>query len=366
MKAVVVDSVNNINVEDVELSAPKQQEIKVKVMAAGLCHSDLSILDGTVSCPLPMILGHEGSGVVTEVGPGVTRFNVGDHVVFTCQPVCGQCPNCLKGQYNTCTAQPLEEILSGTQLDGSVRNTRANGEPLPSMLTVGCMAEETVVHEYFAVKVGDDHPFDHACIVGCGVITGAGGAIYGANIRVGDSVVITGCGGVGLSAVQGARLAGAKNIIAVDIADNKLKMALELGATHTVNGGSCNAVEEVLNITKQGADAVLECSGVSESTGQAFEMLRLGGTLVQIGVPAFEKTLPISSAALTLTGKTVKAGKYGDNNPRLDIPNYLDFSQQGRINLEKMITKTYRIDQVQEAFEDMKNSVIAKGVILFE
>jgi Zn-dependent alcohol dehydrogenase len=215
------------------------------------------------------------------------------------------------------------------------------------------------------VKIDKHHPMDCACITGCGVITGAGGAIFGADIRVGDTAVVLGCGGVGLSAVQGARIAGATTIIAVDIADNKLEMASNMGATHTINGNNENAVERVHEILGRGADVTLECAGVPALTKQAFAMLRQGGTLVQIGIPAMETTLPILSAELSLTGKTVKAGKYGDHNPQLDIPMLLEFHRQGRLDLEGMISKTYSIDQIHEAIEDMKDNANAKGVIVF-
>ena len=365
MKAVVVTGINEYGIEDIQQEAPKAQEIRVQLKAAGLCHSDLSLINGTVPAPLPMVLGHEGAGVVIEVGPNVSKFSVGDHVVFTAQPVCGRCYNCMKGDFVNCEAQSLEKLIAGTMPDGTTRNKSADGQPLPSFMMIGCLAEQAVVHEDFAVKIDERHPMDRACITGCGVITGTGGAIFGGDIRVGDNVVVLGCGGVGLSAVQGARLAGAKNIIAVDIADNKLEMAKQMGATDIINGNTENAVERVHAIIGRGADVSLECAGVPELTQQAFDMLRQGGTLVQIGVPSLETTLPISSALLTLSGKTVKAGKFGDNNPQLDIPMLLEFYRQGRLDLDGMVSKTYRLDQIHEAFDDMINNVNAKGVILF-
>ena len=365
MKAVVVTGINEYGVEDIQQEAPKTREIRVKLKAAGLCHSDLSFIEGTVPAPLPMVLGHEGAGIVTEVGSSVSRFGVGDHVVFTAQPVCGRCHNCMKGDFVNCEAQTPEQLIAGAMPDGTTRNSRPDGQPLSSCMMIGCLAEEAVVHEDFAVKIDEQHPMECACITGCGVITGTGGAIFGGDIRVGDTVVVLGCGGVGLSAVQGARLAGAKTIIAVDIADNKLEMASKMGATDIINGNNENAVERVHAIIGRGADVTLECAGVPALTQQAFDMLRQGGTLVQIGVSALENTLPISSALLTLTGKTVKAGKFGDNNPQLDIPNLLDFHRQGRLDLDSMVSKTYSIEQIHEAFADMKNNINAKGVILF-
>jgi S-(hydroxymethyl)glutathione dehydrogenase/alcohol dehydrogenase len=365
MKAVVVTNTNEYGIEDIELEPAKANEIKVKLEAAGLCHSDLSLINGTVQAPLPMVLGHEGAGIVTEVGPNTTRFCVGDHVVFTAQPVCGHCYNCMRGNFVNCEFQPLEKLIAGTMPDGSCRFKRKNGQPLPSFMGIGCLAEEVVVHEHFAVKIAEHHSMKHACITGCGVLTGVGGAVFGGHIRVGDTVVILGCGGVGLSAVQGARIAGARAIIAIDIADNKLEMAKEFGATDMVNSSVENPLERVHEILGRGADVVLECVGAPALTEQGFHMLNTGGTLVQIGVPALEETLPISSALLTLTGKTIKAGKYGDNNPQTDIPMLLDFYHQGRLDLDRMVSNTYGIDQVHQAFTDMEANINAKGVILF-
>lgn len=365
MKAVVVTNTNEYGIEDIELEQPKASEIKVKLEAAGLCHSDLSLINGTVQAPLPLVLGHEGAGIVTEIGPNTSKFSVGDHVVFTAQPVCGHCYTCMRGDFVNCEFQSLEKTLAGTMPDGTCRFKRKDGQPLPSFLGIGALAEEAVVHENFAVKIADHHSMKHACITGCGVLTGTGGAVFGGDIRVGDTVVILGCGGVGLSAIQGARIAGAKTIIAVDIADNKLQMAKEFGATESINGGNEDALERVHQILGRGADIVLECVGVSALTEQGFHMLRPGGTLVQIGVPALENTLPISSALLTLTGKTIKAGKYGDNNPQTDIPMLLDLYDQGRLDLDRMVSNTYGIDQIHQAFADMEENVNAKGVILF-
>jgi Zn-dependent alcohol dehydrogenase len=364
MKAVVVTGINEYGVEDIEQAPPQAQEIRVQMKAVGLCHSDLSLINRTIASPLPMVLGHEGAGIVTEVGENVSRFSVGDHVVLSGVPVCGNCYNCMRGDFINCESQTVEKIIAGTMPDGSTRNTRSTGEPLPAYLGLGCLAEAAVVHENYAVKIGEQYPLDRACITGCGVITGAGGAIFGGDIQAGDTVVVLGCGGVGLSAIQGARIAGAKTIIGVDIADNKLEMARQMGATDTINGSNEDAVERVHAIIGRGADVTLECAGVSALTQQAFDMLRYGGTLVQIGVPPMETTLPISTAELAFTGKIIKAGKYGNNNPQLDIPMLLELYHQGRLDLDSMISKTYSIDQVHEAFADMESNVNAKGVIL--
>lgn len=365
MKAVVVTGINEYGVEDVELAAPEHSEIRVTIKAVGLCHSDLSLINGTIPSTMPIVAGHEGAGIVAEVGPGVTKFKVGDHVALTLSPVCGTCGSCMEGRHVHCDTASPERILSGTLPSGKSPFSRPNGDAVMSYTALGCMAEETVVHENYAVKIDDNCALDRACLVSCGVLTGAGGAIFGGDIKPGDSVVVLGCGGVGLSAVQGAALAGASNIIALDIADNKLQMAKELGATHIINGQEGNAVEQVLTITGKGADVTLECTGVPPLILQAFDMLRAGGTMVAIGVPALDVQLPISAAMVAFTGKIIKGGKYGCHNPQLDIPMLLDFYKQGRLDLDSLVSKTYSIDQVKEAFDDMVSNVNARGVIVF-
>lgn len=363
MKAVVATGINEYGVEDIQLASPKDEEIRVAVKAAGLCHSDFSVINGTVPAALPMVLGHEGAGVVTEVGSKVSKFSVGDHVVFSLQPVCGTCNACMRGDHINCDFTPPENLLMGLMPDGTHRHSRADGQDLTSFGALGCLAEETVVHQHFAVKIDQHLPFDRACLTSCGVLTGACGAINGGDIKPGDSVVVLGCGGVGLSAIQGARIAGAKTIVAVDIADNKLEMAREMGATHTVNGASENAVEKVHALTG-GADITMECAGVPALMQQAFDMLRLGGTLLVLGLPSLDQQIGISTAMLVLTGRVVKGAKYGCNNPHQDIPMLLEYYQQGRLNLDSMVSKTYSIDQVHEAFEDMERNANARGVIL--
>ena len=366
MKAVVATDLNTYGIEDINLASPLTKEIRIKVKAAGLCHSDLSLIKGTVPAPFPMVLGHEGAGIVTEIGPDVTKFSVGDHVVLALQPVCGECSNCHKGDFVNCMSFTLEQLVGGAMPDGTCRKTRPDGTPLTGALGLGCLSEETVVHENFAVKIGEHFPLDKACLTGCGVITGATGAIFSGNIQTGDTVVVLGCGGVGLSAIQGARIAGATRIIAVDIADNKLAMATNMGATDIINSLNENPVEKVQALTDGGADTTLECSGVTSVVQQAFDMLRTGGTLVQIGVPAMEATFPISIGLLVLTGKIIKAGKYGGHNPQLDIPMLLELYSQGRLDLDGMVTKTYSLEQIHQAFDDMENNLNARGVILFD
>lgn len=366
MKAVVVTGLNEFNVEEITLDSPKAEEVRVKVKAAGLCHSDLSMINGAIPAPFPLVLGHEGAGIITEVGEKVTRLKVGDHVVFTLQPVCGTCDPCMHGDHICCDFVTTEQLLSATMPDGTTRHSRPNGDKLYTHVALACLAEETVVHENSAVKIDADIPFASASLSGCGVITGAGGAIFGGDIRTGDKVVVLGCGGVGLSAIQGASIAGATTIIAVDIADNKLEMAKEFGATHTINGGQESVPERVTEITGRGADTALECVGIPALMQQGYDSLRSGGTLVIIGIAPMGQQLPMDAFSLPFSGRVVKGGKYGNHNPVLDIPMLLDLYKQGKLDIDSMVSKTYSIDQIHEAFEDMEKNVNARGVIVFD
>lgn len=366
MKAVVVSAINEYEVEDIVLDPPKDYEIRVEVKAAGLCHSDLSAITGSIPAPFPLVLGHEGAGVVIETGAKVSRCQVGDHVVFTLQGVCGQCKSCMHGRHIFCDQFTPDKLLGATLPDGSLRHSRTDGTPLHSYAGLGCLAEETVVHENMAVKIDSDIPMDRAAIVGCAVIAGAGGAIFGADIRSGDSVAILGCGGIGLAAIQGAGIAGASTIIAVDIAPYKLDLARKLGATHCIDGRTESTVESIHKLTAGGADTVIECAGIPALIKDGYDALRLGGTLLVIGVPPFDEMLPIECYSLPFSGKTIKGGKYGNHNPFTDIPLLLDYYRQGKLDLDSMVSRTYSIDQVHKAIGDMEKNVNARGVVVFD
>jgi S-(hydroxymethyl)glutathione dehydrogenase/alcohol dehydrogenase len=291
---------------------------------------------------------------------------VGDHVVLSLVPVCGQCPACLQQRPNFCHQGDLQILLQGLLPDGTSRQKRPNGEQLRALGALGCMAEETVVKDTFAVKIDPSIPFDRACLVGCGVITGAAGAIHAGDVRPGNSVAVFGCGGVGLSAIQGARIAGANMIIGVDVADNKLAWASKLGATHTIKSGEENAVEKIMQLTGQGADISFECVGVPELMSHAYDAVRQGGTAVILGIAPSQDSLPINPFSFALFGKTIRGSKYGSSNPLVDIPMLLGHYQMGQLDLDTMVTQTYTIDEIKKAFEDMENNVNARGVISFE
>jgi len=361
MKAVVSREQDQLSVEDFTLDPPKAGELKIKMGAVGVCHSDLSIVNGTLPLPKPMILGHEGAGIVDEVGEGVTGFAKGDHVILSFQPACGGCHFCHKHLPQFCTVG----IPHGLMLDMTSR-VHKDGADFNVMQFLGCMAEYAVVPAISAVKIDKEIPLDRAALVGCGVMTGVGAAINTAKVTPGSTVAVFGCGGVGLSVIQGAKLAGAGTIIAVDLADNKLEMARKFGATHTVNGKDGNAVGNVKELTGgHGADFTFEVVGVPQLMLDAIAAARRGGTATIVGVGKITESVPMNALLLSMEGKTIKGSFYGDTNFQADFPMLLGLYRSGRLNLDDMISQTYSIDQAPQAFADMQSNKNARGVIVF-
>ncbi len=361
MKAVVVNELNSFATEEFTLDPPKAGEMLVKMRATGVCRSDLSVINGTIPMGLPCVIGHEGAGVIEELGEGVTAFAVGDHVVLSFVPFCGKCTDCRNHRHNMCT---VGAEAGGKMIDGTTRVHRGD-EDIDVMTLLGCMAEYVVCAIVNAVKIDKSIPFDKAALVGCAVMTGVGAAINTARVEPGSSVAVFGCGGIGLSIIQGARLAGAGKIIAVDLADNKLEMAVKFGATHTINGGSEDAVETIQALTDGGADYAFEAVGVPALMEQAYAAIRRKGTAVIVGVGRLTETMELNALLVSLHGKILMGSMYGDANPPVDFPKLLKLYQSGKLNLDDMVSSTYSIDEADKAFEDMENNVNARGVILF-
>jgi len=361
MKAVVTRDIDKYAVEDVTLDGPKAGELKIKMAATGVCHSDLSVINGTLPLPKPMVLGHEGAGIVAEVGEGVSDFEVGDHVVLSFAPACGHCHFCNHKLPQFCE----KGAPTGLMLDGTAR-VKKGDEDLLVMQFLGCMAEEAIVPAISAVKIDKEIPLEKAALVGCGVMTGVGAVINTAGVHAGSSVAVFGCGGVGLSIIQGARLAGASTIIAVDLADNKLEMARNFGATHTVNGGNEDAVGKCKELTGgHGPDYSFEAVGVPDLMVAANFATRRGGTTVIVGVGKLTDSVPFNALMLSMDGKTIKGSFYGDTNFRSDMPMLLDLYRAGKLNLDDMVSQTYTIDQAPQAIEDMVAGKNARGVIVY-
>jgi S-(hydroxymethyl)glutathione dehydrogenase/alcohol dehydrogenase len=362
MKALVSLENDKCTVEDIVLDAPKAGELKIKMGATGVCRSDLSVISGGLPLPKPIVLGHEGAGIVDEIGEGVTGFEKGDHVVLSFQPACGHCFYCDRQEPQFCNIG----APNGLMLDGTTRTHLKDGTDLGVMQFLGCMAEEAVVPAISAQKIDKSIPLDKAALVGCGVMTGVGAAINTAKVTPGSTVVVFGTGGIGLSIIQGAKIAGARQIIAVDVADNKLEMAKAFGATHTVNGSDGMAVLKCKELTAgHGPDFSFEAVGIPQLMSDAYNAIRRGGTATIVGVGKLTDNVPMNALLLSMDGKTLKGSFYGDANFHADFPMLLDLYQAGQLNLDDMVTATYSIDDAPQAFEDMEAGKNARGVIVY-
>ena len=364
MKAAVLTAVDTPleTRDDIEIAPPGPGEVRVKVVASGVCHSDLSVQNGTIPLPTPIVLGHEGAGVVEEVGEGVTTIAEGDHVVLSFVPACGECYTCRHGQSYMCEKSAAQ--AAGGQLDGTTRLT-SNGAALYQMACLGTYGTHAIVPAISTVKIPDDVPLDVAALIGCGVLTGVGAALNTADISEGDTVAVIGCGGVGLNVIQGAKIAGAAKIIAVDMLDSKLEMAREFGATDTVNAGEGDPVSAVATIAEgRGADVTFEVIGLGATMEQAINMARPGGQVVLVGVPRLDVMLNLNAAFTFLyLAKTIKGCWYGSSNVQDDVPKLLDLWRSGQLKLEELISKEISVDKVNEAFDDMQAGTVARSVI---
>jgi S-(hydroxymethyl)glutathione dehydrogenase/alcohol dehydrogenase len=368
MKAVVVTGPQEYGVEEIELLPPQANEIRVKMKACGVCLSDYHLIAGVLPTPLPCVIGHEGAGVIAAVGAEVTNLAVGDSVVLNFSPACGRCTMCQRGLGLFCSSFSIENQFAGVQSDGSRRHQRPDGTPIGALMALGCMAEETVIHEDCAVKADPSIDLTRACVVSCGVMTGAGAAINTGNVHPGESVAVFGCGGVGLNAIQGARIAGANTIIAVDLSDFKLELAQKLGATHVINGSEANAVDQIKALTGGlGADLALECVGIPALINQAYDCTRPLGRTVVIGLAPPDKEVSLNAFNLLQTGKTICGHKAsGAAHSGQFISSLLNHYQCGKLDLDTLVSRTYSIDEVKQSIEDLLNNANARGVIVFE
>lgn len=354
---------------DIELEGPRDGEIMVKVAASGLCHSDDHIARGDMPVAIyPLCGGHEGAGVVTEVGRGVSHLAEGDHVVFAFMPSCGRCRWCARGMQNLCDLG--SQVLAGSRYkDPDSFRMTLDGAPVGQMVGISTFAEYTTVDAASVVKIAADIPLDKAALVGCGVGTGWGSAVNSAEVAVGDTVIVMGIGGIGINAVQGASHAGAVHVIAVDPVAFKRDIALKLGATDGVE-----SIEEAAELARsftdgQGADAAIVTVGVTtgEHVAQAFASVRKGGTVVVTGLgKAREFGIPLPIAELTLYQKRIVGSLYGACSPSVDIPLQLELYTSGMLKLDELITRTYSVDEVAQGYRDMHEGLNIRGVVLFD
>jgi NDMA-dependent alcohol dehydrogenase len=355
------------SVEEIELDPPKQGEVLVKLAASGMCHSDEHLLTGDLPFALPIIGGHEGAGIVEEVGEGVTWLQPGDHVVFGFIPSCGRCPSCSTGHQNLCDLGALLGL--GLQISDGTTRHHAQGKDIGLMCLLGTFSHHTVVNEASCIKIEDDIPLDRACLMGCGVVTGWGSAVYAADVQPGETVVVAGVGGIGANAIQGAKLAGAKRIIAIDPLENKREKAMDFGATHTAESFDA-ALPLVQDITSGTiANKVILTLGVGngELLASALALASKGGRVVVTNIhPAAEMTANVSLLDLTLMEKQVVGSLFGSGNPRYDIPRLLGLYREGQLDLDGLVTRTYTLDEVNVGYQDMRDGKNIRGVMVYE
>lgn len=359
MRAAVLREVGSpLRVEDVVLAPPGPGAVEVRLAATGVCHSDLSVRDGTIPQPTPAVLGHEGAGVVTALGPGVTSLAVGDHVVLSWVAPCRRCAFCLGGQAELC--------VHGIDHHFGAPYGTAGGDPVVCAMGTGTFAESTVVPEAAAIRIDPDFPLDLAALVGCAVVTGVGAVVNVARVAPGDTVAVVGCGGIGLSAVQGARLAGASRIVAVDRVAAKLELARANGATDVVDAGD-DPLAAVHALTGGlGVDHAIEAVGSSATIATAYALARRGGAVTVVGAGAFDDLWSIPAMNLMVDAKRVLGCVFGGTDPARDIPRVIALARHGALDLERLVSRRITLDAVNDAFDDMVAGEIARSLVVFD
>ena len=359
MRAAVLEQLNSpLVVQDVELDDPKDHELLVRMVATGVCHSDIHCIKGDLSTPPPVI--------VERVGKNVRSVAPGDRVVITVAPYCGKCPACRMGVPTSCETDPQTAMLMGTMADGTKRLRNKDGQELSHFMAQSSFAEYAVVEESATVKVRDDAPLDVVCLLGCGASTGIGAVINKARVRAGSSVAVFGCGGVGLAAIMAAKLVGAHPIVAVDLLDSKLEVAREFGATHVVNASRDDPVLKIAAECNGGVDYSFEAIGSTSVMTQAFHSVyaRPGGMAVVLGLAPIGQTFSIEAwrfmREVVITGCTV-----GSVRPQIDIPRYVDLFMAGKLPLDKMVSADYSLDRINDAIRDTLDGTVIRAIIKF-
>ena len=362
--AVLFEPKQKLSIEQVEVAEPRSKEVLVKMAAGGVCHSDLHVMKGDLSAPLPAILGHEGSGVVAEIGQGVTDVKPGDHVVPLWRLSCGECEYCTGGRPALCTAG-IEIRRTGT-LPGGGTGFRLNGKEIKRFGGVSTFAEYSVIPEKALLKIPLDFPLDRAALLGCAVITGFGAVVNAARVRPGSLVAVFGCGGVGLNVIQTAALAGAAMVIAVDIREKKLEYAREFGATHTVNASGGEPVEQVRALTGgRGVDYAFEVIGLPRTMRQAFDVLARCGVAVVVGIGPTTAEVSIPVIPLAWEDRTFMGSLYGSARPRIDILRLIELYRAGKLKLDQLLSRTYPLEQINEAYDALERGEVARSVVMF-
>jgi S-(hydroxymethyl)glutathione dehydrogenase / alcohol dehydrogenase len=362
--AVLFEVGARLEIRDVEVKPPQAGEVLVRMAAGGVCHTDLHVMTGHLPAPLPAVLGHEGAGIVAEVGPGVGSLRPGDHVVPLWRLSCGECEYCTGGRPALCPAG-TEIRRTGCFADGTTRFALADRE-LKHFCGVSAFSEFSVIPERALLKIPDDLPLDRAALFGCAVICGVGAVVNAARVRPGSSVAVFGAGGVGLNVVQGAALAGAAQIIAVDLLDGKLEYARRFGATHTVNASSTDPVEQVRALTGgRGVDYAFEAIGIPAVMRQAYDTLAKRGTAVVVGVTPMTAEVSVPVMSLVFEERTLTGSLYGASRPRTDIPMLIDLYRAGKLKIDELLTRTYPFEEINEAYGALERGEVARTVVIF-
>ncbi|MCF8469879.1 MAG: Zn-dependent alcohol dehydrogenase [Parvibaculum sp.] len=360
MKAAVLREVGKpLTVEDVQINKPGPREVLIRTVAAGVCHSDLHFVEGSYPYPLPAVLGHESAGIVEQVGSEVHMVKPGDHVITCLSAFCGHCEHCLTGHMSLCVSpetrrQPGEEPRLGASVGA-----------MNQFLNLSSFAEQMLIHEHACVAVRKDMPLDRAALIGCAVTTGVGAVIHTSNVRPGETVAVIGCGGVGLSCINGAAIAGAGRIIAVDTQGSKLNLAKTFGATDVVNAKDGDPVKQVMDLTNGGVHHSFEAIGLKATAEQAFRMLGRGGTANIIGMIPVGVNIELHGADF-LGEKRIQGSVMGSNRFPVDMPRFVDFYMAGKLKLDEMISRRIKLDEVNEAFDELKRGELARSVIMFD
>jgi S-(hydroxymethyl)glutathione dehydrogenase / alcohol dehydrogenase len=361
MKAAVLRELSRpMEIEEVAIAKPGPREVLIRLAAVGLCHSDLHVLEGDLPHPLPTILGHEPAGIVEQVGADVRHVRPGDHVVVCLTFNCGHCEQCHGGHSNRCMTP---EAMRGP---GEPPRLTSGSEAVSGFMNIGAFAEMILVHESGCVPIRRDMPFDRACLIGCGVTTGFGAAVNAAQVRPGETVAVIGCGGVGLAAINGAAVAGAGRIIAIDRLAPKAAMARAFGATDAVDAAAGSVVEQVMELTGgRGVDHAIEAIGRKETIEAAFNITAKGGLATIVGVARPDTQIELPALAL-LREKRIQGSNMGGVRLAIDIPRYVDLYMDGRLKLDALISQRLTLGQVNKGFDDMRKGDVARSVILFD
>ena len=360
MKAAILRAARMpLTIETVDIDGPRPEEVRIRVAATGLCHSDYHVMSGDLGSTFPVVLGHEGAGVIEAVGSDVRGLAVGDHVVTCTSIYCGHCGECQDGHNHLCSDKPLRADLPAHS------PISQNGQPISAFCNLGTFAEEMVVHQTAISKLPEGMPLDIASVLGCAVLTGIGSVTQGAEVKPGSKVVVLGCGGVGLNVVQGARLAGAAQIIAVDLNPAKLELARQFGATDTVGGGE-GAIELVRELTRGGADYVFEVVGMPLLQRQGFMMLRKRGTLVLVGLPKMGSELSVPAIPMIVNETRVIGSNMGSVPFQRVIPTYAKLYLDGRLTLDPLISQRIRLEDINKGYEQLIAGETARSIITFD